>query len=112
MPQADDAMMFEPHAHSLETDGHMSPTQILQWAQFNGFDAIALSDHNTLAGYTAALKAQAEASPQFDNLTLVPALELSNCRLHMNVYGVTSGDFMSDPLVTELLNKNMYPSDE
>ncbi len=62
------------HSHSTASDGTSSPAEVMRRASAAGLDAIALTDHDTVAGHRAA----AEALPP--GLTLVPGMELS-CRL-------------------------------
>ncbi|MBR6555869.1 MAG: PHP domain-containing protein [Clostridia bacterium] len=70
------------HAHSHFSDGTDSPTQLLQKAQAAGISALALTDHNTVAGLPEFLAA-AEGS----TVTAVPGVEISteynNVELHI-----------------------------
>ena len=38
------------HAHSVYSDGTLTPAQLIQTAQQVGLSALVLSDHNTVAG--------------------------------------------------------------
>ena len=67
-------MRADMHSHSTASDGTSSPAEVMRRASAAGLDAIALTDHDTVAGHRAA----AEALPP--GLTLVPGMELS-CRL-------------------------------
>ncbi|WP_323378988.1 PHP domain-containing protein [Streptomyces smaragdinus] len=77
-------MRIDLHAHSSASDGTDSPAELVAAAAAAGLDVVAITDHDTTAGYagaTAALPA---------GLTLVPGAELS-CRLdgvslHMLAY--------------------------
>jgi 3',5'-nucleoside bisphosphate phosphatase len=67
------------HAHSNASDGTDSPAELIAAAVRAGLDAVALTDHDTVAGHreaTAAVQALPTATP----LTLVTGAELS-CRV-------------------------------
>jgi predicted metal-dependent phosphoesterase TrpH len=61
------------HSHSTASDGTDAPAEVMRRARAAGLDAIALTDHDTVAGHAAA---RAALPPE---LTLVPGMELS-CR--------------------------------
>ena len=54
--------MCDLHTHSTSSDGSLSPTELIRQAERIGLDAIALCDHNTVAGLPEFLRA-AENSP-------------------------------------------------
>ncbi|MGY1664935.1 PHP domain-containing protein [Geodermatophilus sp. SYSU D00696] len=66
-------MRIDLHTHSSVSDGTDSPAALLATARAAGLDVVALTDHDTTAGWAAA----AAARPP--GLTVVPGLELS-CR--------------------------------
>ncbi|MGY1813481.1 PHP domain-containing protein [Blastococcus sp. SYSU D00820] len=66
-------MRIDLHTHSSVSDGTETPAQLLAGARAAGLDVVALTDHDTTAGWAAA----AAARPA--GLTLVPGMELS-CR--------------------------------
>jgi len=68
-----DAMRADLHVHSDASDGTDSPAEVMRRAALAGLDAVALTDHDTVAGLARAR----QALP--DSLTLVPGMELS-CR--------------------------------
>lgn len=45
------------HAHSTASDGTLSPTEIVQLARDSNLRAVALTDHDTVAGVPEALEA-------------------------------------------------------
>lgn len=59
------------HTHSSVSDGTESPAQLVATAAAAGLDVVALTDHDTTAGWAAA----AAARPA--GLTVVPGMELS-----------------------------------
>jgi 3',5'-nucleoside bisphosphate phosphatase len=67
-------MRADLHVHSNASDGTDAPAEVIRWAARAGLDAVALTDHDTVAGHEQARRALP------DSLTLVPGMELS-CRL-------------------------------
>ena len=66
-------MLIDLHTHSSVSDGTETPTQLMATARAAGLDVVALTDHDTTAGWAAA---EAARPP---GLTVVPGMELS-CR--------------------------------
>ncbi|WP_369139951.1 PHP domain-containing protein [Modestobacter versicolor] len=66
-------MRIDLHTHSAVSDGTDSPAELVATAAAAGLDVVALTDHDTTAGWAAA----AAARPA--GLTIVPGMELS-CR--------------------------------
>jgi len=81
------------HSHSTASDGTCPPEEVMRRASAAGLDAIALTDHDTVAGHRAA----AAALPP--GLTLVPGMELS-CRLQG--HSVHLLGYLFDPADAEL----------
>ncbi|MFI5532828.1 PHP domain-containing protein [Kitasatospora sp. NPDC051853] len=67
-------MRIDLHAHSNASDGTDSPAELVAAAVAAGLDVVALTDHDTVAGYGEAAEAV-----RGTGLTLVPGAELS-CR--------------------------------
>ena len=66
-------MRIDLHTHSSVSDGTDSPAELVATAAAAGLDVVALTDHDTTAGWTAAEAARPAG------LTVVPGMELS-CR--------------------------------
>ncbi|CCG04911.1 PHP domain-containing protein [Blastococcus saxobsidens] len=66
-------MRIDLHTHSSVSDGTDSPGELLATARAAGLDVVALTDHDTTAGWAAAEAARP------GGLTVVPGMELS-CR--------------------------------
>ena len=66
-------MRIDLHTHSTASDGTLPPAGVMVAAATAGLDVVALTDHDTTAGWASA----SAALP--DGLTLVPGAELS-CR--------------------------------
>jgi 3',5'-nucleoside bisphosphate phosphatase len=63
---------YDLHCHSTVSDGTLSPTQLVQRAHEKGVTALALTDHDTTAGYS-----EAQAAADKSGLRLIPGIELS-----------------------------------
>jgi predicted metal-dependent phosphoesterase TrpH len=67
-------VLIDLHLHSNASDGTDPPAEVVRRAAAAGLDVIALTDHDTVAGWDEARAALP------DTLTLVPGMELS-CQL-------------------------------
>lgn len=63
--------MLDLHNHTTFSDGTLSPTDLVKEAITAGIKALAITDHDTLAGWDEAFSAAGE------NLEIVPGVELS-----------------------------------
>jgi hypothetical protein len=61
------------HLHTTESDGRLTPGQLISLAAKTGIDAIAITDHDTINGVIPALEA-ARSTP---SLMVIPGIELS-----------------------------------
>src|SRR5579875_1316421 len=77
-------MRADLHVHSDASDGTEPPAEVVRRAAAAGLDAVALTDHDTVAGIGPA----ARALPP--GLALVPGMELS-CRMNGPDRGVPGG---------------------
>jgi 3',5'-nucleoside bisphosphate phosphatase len=66
------------HTHSTESDGTDTPAELIATAISAGLDVIALTDHDTTAGWAEAARA-VQDGPAAGRLRVVPGAELS-CR--------------------------------
>lgn len=64
--------MIDLHVHTTASDGQYSPSQIIQMAAEKTFKAIAITDHDTIAGIP-----EAKIAAEKYNITLVPGTELN-----------------------------------
>lgn len=60
------------HAHTTASDGTFTPTELVEEAVRIGLKAVAITDHDTLAGIPEALKAG-----ERHNMSVIPGIELS-----------------------------------
>jgi len=63
--------MIDLHSHSTASDGALSPTELVALAVKTGLKALALTDHDTMAGVPEALAAADERG-----LRLIPGVEI------------------------------------
>ncbi|CAG8691222.1 25412_t:CDS:2 [Dentiscutata erythropus] len=81
-------ILLDGHSHTTYSDGRMKPEQLLKWAIANGYNAIIVSDHNTIDG---ALEAQKIAKEKYnDSIVVIPGMEY---RIHMQFIGIQSNPF-------------------
>lgn len=64
--------MIDLHAHTTESDGSLTPEELVQAAHELGLEALAIADHDTLSGYDRAREKAAQLG-----LDLVCAVELT-----------------------------------
>lgn len=74
--------MIDLHAHTDRSDGSTAPCDLVRLAIAEGVEALGITDHDTLAGYDAALPAAADCG-----LELVCAVELSTRPYEQSVPG-------------------------
>jgi len=65
-------MPIDLHAHTTASDGTLSPRELVSHARDIGLTAVAVSDHDTFAGWQEALQAGRELG-----IGVIPAIELS-----------------------------------
>ena len=68
----DNEKLIDLHTHSTESDGTLSPEELIKHAKEQGLSAIALTDHDAISGIEKARPAAAELGLEF-----VPGVELS-----------------------------------
>lgn len=92
MTPSDAAPDFDLQAHSTCSDGSLDPAAVVAAAAAAGVQLLALTDHDTVAGVDAALKAADE-----HGIALVPAIEISAIDVlgddfHVLGYGIDHED--------------------
>lgn len=63
---------IDMHVHTTASDGTMSPEHVVALAAMQGLKAIAITDHDTMAGIAEAGKAG-----ELMNVTIIPGIEIS-----------------------------------
>ena len=54
--------MIDLHSHTNESDGTFTPHELVELAVERGVEALAISDHDTFAGYDQALPEASSAA--------------------------------------------------
>lgn len=72
----------ELHTHTVWSDGSMTPEELAANAAARGYDAIALTDHNTVFAYP-----RVRAAAEKLGLTVVPGIEWTTFYGHLTVLG-------------------------
>ncbi|HEV2294829.1 MAG TPA: PHP domain-containing protein [Tepidisphaeraceae bacterium] len=93
----------ELHCHSTASDGTLTPTEVVELATRSGLSAVALTDHDTVAGVSEAASAAKSAGIDF-----LPGIEISADypspgTLHILGYGVDAQDPKLQRLTDELI---------
>lgn len=70
-------MPVDLHVHTNASDGQYPAVEIVTRAQRQGLSAIAITDHDTTDGITAAQQAAAVAFPPYEQPRIIPGIELS-----------------------------------
>jgi predicted metal-dependent phosphoesterase TrpH len=70
-PKVYNPPMIDLHTHSTASDGSLSPAALLELAAGRGVTALALTDHDTVAGF-----AEARAAAETHGIRFIPGVEL------------------------------------
>ena len=61
------------HLHTTESDGRLSPTELVRLVASQGLEVVSITDHDTTEGLREAY----QAAQDFPNLRIIPGIELS-----------------------------------
>ncbi len=91
-------MKIDLHSHTTASDGHLSPTELIERALQFDVQVLAITDHDTLAGLAPA--EQYIASNQLD-ITLIKGIEISTAWQNKDIHIVgLNVDVHSEALLT------------
>lgn len=77
---------LDGHCHTRYSDGIMTPEQLVQWGISNGYNAMVVTDHNTVTG---ALEAEKIAKTKYQNdMVIIVGEEYTCCRVHLNLWNI------------------------
>lgn len=97
------------HAHSVYSDGTLTPAQLVELAEKTGLGAVALTDHNTVLGLPEFL-----AAAEGKAVKAVPGVEFSvdylDQELHILALYIQPKDYAAAMEIAERLNKNKMQS--
>lgn len=84
------------HIHTTESDGKLTPTQVVDESFKNNIKLIAITDHDAIAGIDEAIT----RSKFYDNVKVIPGIEFSslynNKEVHLLGYFI---DYKNDKLI-------------
>jgi hypothetical protein len=84
-------MLADLHTHTNASDGQLAPAELLVGAHAAGVQLLAITDHDTLAGY-------AELNSQLaPNCRIIPGIELSTTWLKIAIHVVGLNIDLQDP---------------
>lgn len=86
------------HTHSCASDGSLTPTAVMQAAKDAGLTAVALTDHDTIAGVREAMQAAEQL-----NIECIPGIELSAFYKNLEVHIVGLFLNIDDPQLNKRL---------
>lgn len=95
--------MIDLHAHTNHSDGKDSPTELIANAAKAGLSVVAITDHDSVAGWTEAIRAA-----QSHRIGLVPGIEVSTRAITESGRGISVHvlaylpDPENEPLLTAL----------
>ncbi|WP_157156711.1 PHP domain-containing protein [Diaminobutyricimonas sp. LJ205] len=95
MPKADPSMLIDLHTHSSVSDGTQTPTQLMRAAVAAELDVVALTDHDSTAGWQEAMTAASGTG-----VLLIPGIELSTRIQYASVHVL---GYLFDPLDAEIV---------
>ncbi|KAI8337256.1 Polymerase/histidinol phosphatase-like protein [Chlamydoabsidia padenii] len=81
-------VLLDGHSHSTYSDGKMNVKQLLDWHIANGYNALMVTDHNTLAGGLYAERLALSNAYYRERIVVIPGMEYTCCRIHMNLIGI------------------------
>ncbi|MHA1370210.1 MAG: PHP domain-containing protein [Promethearchaeota archaeon] len=82
-----DAFLIDLHCHSTASDGLLTPEQLIKWHVSNGYDGMVVSDHNTMDAVNECIEIAKKIAPDF---LVIPGVEFTSMRVHLNLIGVKS----------------------
>ncbi len=92
MTTGDESPRFDLQAHSDQSDGALSPGQVVRRAQAAGVELLALSDHDTVSGVSEALQAGRTAGISVATAVELSAVDSEAEDLHVLGYGLDHDD--------------------
>ncbi|KAJ2782173.1 hypothetical protein H4R18_002438 [Coemansia javaensis] len=92
-------VLLDAHLHTTYSDGSLSPKQVVEYALANGYNAIIVTDHQTIEGSIAARDYALEHHR--DEIVVITGMEYSCCRIHMNLIGINESVTVSPPFPSD-----------
>ena len=99
--------IIDLHTHTTASDGSYTPAELIRYAKEKGLSAIAVTDHDTVAGAAEAVKEGLRLG-----IRVIPGVELStrldDCDVHMTGLFV---DYQNEDLLRRLKDMAVCRSD-
>jgi len=102
------------HIHSTASDGHLTPSEVVQHSLELGLRAISICDHDTMAGYLQLGETYSQGElgiVNVDGLEVIPGIEINSQweqrELHILGYLLDPGDGRFLDLLSELRNSRV-----
>lgn len=93
-------VIYDLHSHTTASDGLLTPRELVVRAQAMGVTVLAITDHDTVAGFAPAREAIAALRL---SLNVVAGVEISTLWQHHEIHIVGLGMVPSHPALTTLL---------
>ncbi len=90
-------MRIDLHSHSTHSDGKESVAEVFQYAAETGLDVLALTDHDTVAGW-----AEARIEAKRHGLSFVPGIEITTSHHDVSVHLLA---YLPNPEFAPLINR-------
>ncbi len=95
------ARVIELHCHTRASDGLLTPSEVVGLANQRNVKVLAITDHDTLAGY-----AEARIAGQSSTIRIIPGIEVSSLasqgEVHVLGYGVVPTDSQTAQRILDL----------
>jgi hypothetical protein len=91
------APVIDLHTHSTASDGTETPSELVAAARAAGIDVLAITDHDTVAGW-----AEAEQAAHDQNVTLVRGIEISTTHHGASIHLL---GYLTDPADEALMGE-------
>lgn len=88
-------IVLDQHSHTKHSDGGMTPRQNVLWHIAMGHNAMFLTDHNTMDNLDEVVALQQEFK---DTILIMPGMEWTTSRIHLNFLGIYEWDFELFPI--------------
>ncbi|MET0931187.1 MAG: PHP domain-containing protein, partial [Aeromicrobium sp.] len=93
-------MLIDLHTHSNRSDGTDSPTELIEKAQVAGLDVIAITDHDSTAGWD-----EAQVAADRVGITLVRGIEISTMLDGVSIHLLAYGFDPAEPALLDELDR-------
>jgi len=94
---------LDHHSHTFHSDGVLSVRQNIEWHIAMGYNAMVITDHNTLAHKSDIDEIKADYTAR--NITIILGMEWTTNRIHLNFLGISEWNLPipSDPTDADII---------